>query len=495
MDNEKNPVLGIDLGTTFSAIARWDGSGARPYEGTTGDKAFQSVIYIDPKTNQVLVGKIAYNRGLINPEFMVLGVKRMMDDASQKINIGGAVYTPVQLSSFILKQLYSEVRAKFPKGLFKSRGTVVTVPYYFKAHQCENTRKAAEIAKIECVGLIQEPISAALCYALQLVQDHPEREEFTENILVFDLGGGTFDLTLFRMDQKKDKLTFQVLATGGDDRLGGMDFDQSLIKLLLKKSRISLDGLSPLDERKARQKLIDAAITAKIALSMVDQQDVIVADVLPGKHMEIAVSRREFEDCICQYVDKIKGIIDGLWDTSRKKPGDVDRVIKVGGSSLMPCMGMLLTEMVGEGKVYGNIDPSLSVASGAAIYAAYLDDRSVFNREIEIQQITSHSLGVETAGGRFHILVPRNRKTPCEVIEVFGTELDNETSVNINVYQGSASLVKDNSLIGTISISGLPPKPKGQLDIEITFKVSEDNTLSAIAEVEGKRKTATFKFG
>ncbi|MBU2431987.1 MAG: Hsp70 family protein, partial [Proteobacteria bacterium] len=243
------------------------------------------------------------------------------------------------------------------------------------------------------------------------------------------------------------------------------------------------------------QKLIDAAITAKIALSMVDQQDVIVADVLPGKHMEIAVSRREFEDCICQYVDKIKGIIDGLWDTSRKKPGDVDRVIKVGGSSLMPCMGMLLTEMVGEGKVYGNIDPSLSVASGAAIYAAYLDDRSVFNREIEIQQITSHSLGVETSGERFHILIPKNRKTPCEVKEVFGTELDNETSLNINIYQGSASLVKDNSLIGTISISGLPPKPKGQLDIEITFKVSEDNTLSAIAEVEGKRKTATFKFG
>ncbi|MEZ5582210.1 MAG: Hsp70 family protein [Candidatus Competibacteraceae bacterium] len=220
-DDELNPVLGIDLGTTFSAVSRWDGRGVVTYQTRTGEESLQSAAYYDPQTGELLFGQLAYRRGLRFPENLALGVKRHLDDAHQPVVLGGRTFTPVELSAGILRRLYDDVAEKYPSGRFRSRGTVVTVPYYFKAHQCEATRQAAELADIACIGILQEPIAASLAYAWQLVNSHPD-EDRAENILVFDLGGGTFDLTLFRLEQDGTRLSFEVLASGGDDRLGGM---------------------------------------------------------------------------------------------------------------------------------------------------------------------------------------------------------------------------------------------------------------------------------
>lgn len=494
VDNDLNPVLGIDLGTTFSAIACWDGRGPQAYRIFRPDgETLQSVVHYNPGTDEFLVGKLAYKRGLTSPENMALGVKRLMDDASQQIEIGGRKFSPIELSAKILEYIYKDVAGRYPPGRFKSRGTIVTVPYYFKVHQCNHTREAAKIADINCVGILQEPIAASLSYAWQLVQANPDRD-YSENVLIFDLGGGTFDLTLFRLQQTTKQLVFEVLATGGDDRLGGMDFDQKLTQLLLDKEKLTLEGLSRKDELKARQRLLEEAIEAKHTLSATTSTFVGIQDIIPGKNIDIDVTRAEFEALIQPYVDKIESIIENLWNTGNFKPSDVDRVILVGGSSKIPRMKQLLNDMIGADKVYANTNPALCVAEGAAMYAAYLDDREVFGREIEIRTRTCHDLGVEIANGKFHPLIRANHKTPCEKRQIFTTESDNVTSFDINVYQGADRLVKNNSLVGTVSISELPQRPKGELDIVVAFKVNEEQMLSVTVEVEGRRKGDGFKF-
>ena len=493
IDNELNPVLGIDLGTTFSAIARWDGRGPNHYQMKTGESTLQSVVFCDPNGKETLVGTQAYRKGLIDPDNMVMGIKRKMDDATQQVTAGGRSYSPIDISAKILQRLYADVEQKFPKGRFQGRGTVVTVPYYFKAHQCENTRKAAQLANIECIGIIQEPIAASLSYAWQLVTEHPDKQG-VENILVFDLGGGTFDLTLFRLERTSTKLIFEILASDGNDRLGGMDFDECLVKLILQKAQVSLDNLAPFEARRAYQKVLAQAIEAKITLSSTSDTYVAVPDVIPGTHIDTEVSRAEFESSIESYVDKIKDCLSRLWISSNMQPSKVDRVIAVGGSSIMPCMKSLLAEMIGVDKLYSNINPALCVAEGAAMYAAYLDDHDVLGREIEIITRTCHALGVETVGGRFHKLIVENRKTPSESTEWFTNSVADMTEFELKVYQGSSPLVAGNALIGTLKISNLPPRPKDQLDIAVTFKVNEEQKLSVIVEVEGMRKATTLNY-
>jgi len=235
IDNEKNPVLGFDLGTTFSALARWvDRKGPQIIQNRSGQDITQSVVYYNPENDEILVGQIAYNRGLMIPENMIVGVKRLMDDGNQKVMLGGKEFTPISLSSLILEKIYEDAKMKYPTGTFSSRGSVVTVPCYFKAHQMANTRKAAEMTDINCIGIIQEPIAASLSYALQICEDHFDKE-FSQKILVFDLGGGTFDLTLFQLKHTNDTIFFEVLASSGDDRLGGMDFDRCLADVILEK--------------------------------------------------------------------------------------------------------------------------------------------------------------------------------------------------------------------------------------------------------------------
>ena len=496
IDNETNPVLGFDLGTTFSALARWvDRKGPQIIQNRAGQDITQSVVYYNPENDEILVGHIAYTKGLIVPENMIVGVKRLMDDGNQKVMLGGKEFTPITLSSLILEKIYEDAKMKYPTGTFSSRGSVVTVPCYFKAHQMANTRKAAEMTDINCIGILQEPIAASLSYALQICEDHFDKE-FSQKILVFDLGGGTFDLTLFQLKHTNDTIFFEVLASSGDDRLGGMDFDRCLADVILEKSGVSLDGVEPKLFNKAQKNLLEQSTLAKIALSASNDYYVAVPFILPDKHIEVSISREEFEKSIKHYFDKISNIIDSLWASSKLKPSDIDRVIRVGGSSHIPCIKNLLDDILGAEKTWSNINPSTSIAEGAAMYAAYLDNTDFFDKKIVIRTRTCHALGLKTAGNRFKELIPANRQAPCTAKQVFTTTKDNVKKLDLAVYQGSGRKVskKTHSLIGKIPINNLAPKRAGEVDIVVMFSIDMAQRLSITVEVEGQKKSAVVNY-
>jgi molecular chaperone DnaK (HSP70) len=496
IDNETNPVVGFDLGTTFSALARWvDRKGPQIIQNRAGQDTTQSAVYYNPENDEILVGHIAYNRGLMIPENMIVGVKRLMDDGNQKIMLGGKEFTPISLSSLILEKIYEDAKMKYPTGTFSSRGSVVTVPCYFKAHQMDNTRKAAEMADINCIGIIQEPIAAALTYALQICEDHFDKE-FSQKILVFDLGGGTFDLTLFQLKHTSDTISFEVLASSGDDRLGGMDFDRCLADDILEKSGVSLDGVEPKLFNKAQKNLLEQSILAKIALSASNDYYVAVPFILPDKHIEVSITREEFEKSIKHYLDKISKIIDGIWAISNLYPSDIDRVIRVGGSSHIPCIKNLLDDILGAEKTWSNINPSTSIAEGAAMYAAYLDNTDFFDKKIVIRTRTCHALGLKTAGNRFKELIPANRQAPCTAKQVFTTTKDNVKKLNLAVYQGSGRKVskKTHSLIGKVPIKNMAPKRAGEVDIVVMFSIDMAQRLSISVEVEGQKNSAVVDY-
>jgi len=323
-DSEHNPVLGIDLGTTYSAIAYWKGedNGPVPYDVEQGERTLQSVVYydLDNSTEQYLVGKSALKRGKLNPSYMAREFKRRMNNASPCILLGGRKFSPIELSAEVLKKIYSDVTGKYPEGTFQSRSTVVTVPYDFEEIACENTKQAAKMANINFKKLLEEPIAASLSYAFEKLQ-HTQQHTREEKFLVFDLGGGTFDLTLFRLEQQPNKLTFEVLATGGHSKLGGIDFDECLTKYLLERSKISFENvLEVKQERLAKRKLKDAVIETKHELSHINSSYCSIVDLLPGQHLEVMVGKQDFELSIEFYLNKIKSILSQLWQQAQIQP-------------------------------------------------------------------------------------------------------------------------------------------------------------------------------
>lgn len=500
-DNETHPLLGIDLGTTFSSMARWEGRGPQILRvGNNGQETRQSVVYRGPHSrDEVVVGRLAYRYGLLDPDNVVIGVKRYMDDASRKITLGGHDYTPIELSAEILKSIYRQEAERFPENVFQSRGTVVTVPYYFKAHQCENTRRAAEEADVECLAIVQEPIAASLRYAWkELVDtngDSPaaDREESSIN-LVFDLGGGTFDLTLFRFDLTRDKMLFEVLATDGDARLGGLDFDRLLTEYVLERSGIDLSALESTPQRKAYQTVNEQAIFSKEELSNQPSSFLIAANVVGGQSIMEQISREQFEACIDEQKECVRRAVRRVLDRHGIVGADVRRAILVGGSSKIPCMKQVLSEELGGDRSYEAIDPATCVAEGAAIWAAHLDDPELLGREIEVRTATAHSLGVATRDGDFAVIIPADCQAPCGRERIFRNTRAGATSLGINVYQGSSPRVEENTLIGRLHVSGLTPRPRGRLPVKVRFEVKEDQTLSVIVEADGKRKRATLRY-
>lgn len=471
MDNEKKPVLGIDLGTTYSAIARWTEKGPKVYQNPRREYTWASVVYHDERQAKPLVGNLALQRALIDPENAVIGVKRMMDDGAQRIRLGNREFTPIEVSSMILRDVY-EYAEKTTPG-FDPSGVVVTVPYYFTALQCMNTSEAASLAGLNVLGIIQEPVAAALAYGI-----HEEETLGDEVIMVFDLGGGTFDLTIFRFQNSREKLTFEVLATGGDDRLGGLDFDKSLAELIKEKAALNVAGLSSENKMKVEAALMEAAKEAKEVLSYEEYTDIIKPNILPGQHIEMEIERREFERCIENYFTKMDMILDTVIEKASLSRNDINRVIKVGGSSRIPKIDELLSRKIGEDKIFGNIDPDLCVAEGASVYAAFLDERIEWSKKIEIKTATAHALGVGLGDGRFSVLIPSNRQTPCEATRIFTTNADDCEELDIDVYQGISKFTKNNKKIGTIHISGLKKYPAGELDIHITFRINQQQSVS-----------------
>ncbi|MBN2000216.1 Hsp70 family protein [candidate division KSB1 bacterium] len=493
IDNSHHPVIGIDLGTTYSCIARWDGRAPEVYHVGTGDLTLPSVVYYDERNDDFLVGQIAVKKGRIDPDNAVFGVKRKMDNKNEQIVLGKKTFNPIDISRMILEKLVQDVRNKYPKGVFHEEGAVVTVPYYFKAHQCRNTEEAAENANLILLGILQEPIAAAMAYMWQLDKDN-KLSDRSEKFLVFDLGGGTFDVTIFELFVNEEKIQFNVLATGGDDRLGGLDFDKAVMDHLIESENLKdyfkvPDNLSPADRlkkekeiRRANQNLMENAKIAKEALSAMPLTYVAIPQVFPGKDIDTELSREKLNELLQIWVDKVGDIIESTVASAHIGKEDVDIAIKVGGSSQLTCMADLLIEKFGEKKVYGDINPSLCVAQGAAIYAAIQDGRLNIDKDVEINARTSHALGVEVDDGDFHVIIPANKEAPCKGSGIFGTDTDYVTELDVVVYQGASKKVKDNSKVGAVHVSGLLPKPAGELDIKITFMVSDQNIVSIIVE-------------
>jgi molecular chaperone DnaK len=492
-DNAHNPVLGIDLGTTYSCIARWDGRGPDIYTLATGSKTLASVVYFDEASNDYLVGEIAERRGRLDPRNAVFFVKRKMDNRHEPIVLGGKTLSPIDVSQKILEKLVADVTNMFPAGVFQMQGVVVTVPYYFKAHQCRNTEEAAEKAGLNVLGILQEPIAASLAYMMQLEKNQLLKDR-SEKFLVFDLGGGTFDLTVFELKVTSDKILFEVLATGGDDRLGGLDFDRVIMDHLIATQQLKDDFIVPpklrddarkkkeKDVKLAEQALMQNAKLAKETLAFAPRTYIAIPNVFPGKNIDTELSLDQLNALLDPWVDKIKGIIDDTMFKAGLKPAEIGVVIKVGGSSRLKIMSDLLRTKFGAQKIYGDINVDLCVAEGAAIYAAMQDGRLDIGKKIEVQVRTSHALGVEVENGAFHTIIPSNRRAPCEGSAIFTTDADYITELDIDVYQGNSAMVAGNSKVGTVHVTNIVPRPKGALDIKVGFKVSDQQLIMVTIE-------------
>lgn len=491
-DAQNSPVIGIDLGTTYSSVARWTGKDADVYS-PKGERCLRSVVYYDEKNDKYLYGNAAFMSGILNPDNVIVGVKRLMDDNNIKIKLGSKVHSPVEVSSMILKNIYDSVQNMFPSGVYNSSGVVVTVPYYFKSHQLQNTSEAAKLAGLDLHGIIQEPIAAAFAYGLHHSETDKVRDE---NILVFDLGGGTFDLTIINIKENHDELLFNVIGIGGDDRLGGLDFDKAFMDHIIQKEEIDFESVQLEKLKKVgKQKLLDTVIKSKEILSATDSTYIAVPDVIPGVHIDAEYTREDFEKSIELYLDKIRKITKETMNNAGVKATDINKVIKVGGSSKISIIDEIIKKECGDGKTYSDIDPSLCVAQGAAIYAAYLSKNLEFNKNIKIETAVAHALGVEDAEGNFIALIEQNQKTPAKETLTFTTDEDNQTEIDVEVYQGTNTKARENAHVGTVRVTGLKPFPKYQLEIMITFEVgsSQEVKVTIQEELSGINKVEVLK--
>lgn len=491
-DGHNKPVIGIDLGTTFSAISSWTGESVQTY-APRGSNVFQSVVYFDEKSKQFIYDTVAFNSGIFEPANVCIGVKRLMDNKDARIKFGDREFSPIDVSAMILKYIYTSVQNMFPAGVYNASGVVVTVPYYFKANQLENTSQAAKKAGLNLVGIIQEPIAAALAYGCLNSNENVKKEE---TILVFDLGGGTFDITIFKLKEDSESMIFEVIGIGGDDRLGGMDFDKALLKHIIEVEGIDFES-EPNERLRKRgeQALMAEVIKTKETLSFTDNAYMAVLNVIPGVNVDRNFTRDEFEDVIQGYYEKVKSILKNTLNAANITSDQIDKVIKVGGSSKIPMFDNLLNDIVGKGKIYADIDPSLCVSQGAAIYAAYITKNLNTKKKIKIITVTAHALGVEDAKGKFITLIHQNRKTPAKNTLTFYTNQDNCTEIDVEVYQGASKIAKQNAHVGTVHISGLIPAPKRTLEINITFEVKEDQTVIVTVEQKesGVKKSEVLK--
>lgn len=481
-DDQMNPVIGIDLGTTYSCLCKWNGRGPQLIPNQiAGRNTTPSVVYYDDRRGWV-VGELAIRHGTNHPENAVFGVKRKMDDPAYRVSLGGKEYSPIDISGKILQAITEQYRNQFPAdGAFKIAGMVVTVPYYFTTMQRGNTDEAAQLTGIPVLGILEEPTAAALGFAME----HPFTSE-PQKVLVFDLGGGTFDITLFQVTDMEDRLLFEVLGSGGDSRLGGVDFDECVMQHCGEQMK-SECGTNPLEveseteRNKARALIREAAIRAKEELSTMPETMIQVPNWLPGQHLEMDFTRETFDSLIKPFIQKLESITENTVQSAGLRMRDFDQVLAVGGSTKAVCIKELIKETTGKDPY--QTDPDQHVAKGAAIYAAILDGRMEDAKPVEVVNRTSHALGVD-ANGKFQILIPANRPAPTRAKQVFTTSEDNCTELDVDVYEGHAPTVDKNTKIGTVNVRGLKPEPKGKLDIYITFEVSKDREISITIDEE-----------
>ncbi len=489
-DNELNPVVGIDLGTTYSCIARWNGDRAEAYRLADGSETLPSIVYIQ-ESGEPLVGKFARKRLIIDPPNAVDKIKRHMGDDNKMVNLRGKDFTPVDVSAIILRKLKEDIEKKFPSSAgFELAGAVVTHPQYFKYPQIARTQEAAEQAELPVIRLLSEPVAAALDYGFTNYQNLDEHRE--EKLLIFDLGGGTFDVTVLEVINEADKLLFKVLGVGGDDMLGGTNFDEDFANWALMAQAIDLNAVEKADRDRSLAKLIEAVIEAKQQLSAMEETYLSVPNILPDQHLDIEVSRDQFNEIIQPHCSRIRQIVSNTIARARLREGEIDRTILIGGSSRIPIMRRIVHEETGA-EPWANADPDLAVCRGAAFLAGMEDGRVGYRKEIAIEEITAHALGVRAAGEKFAVIVPAGRDAPISAKRVFTI---NTPNFSVTPYQGNGKLITDEGVIELkpIPIEGVQLGPEGRADVTITFTVNEQQILYVTVEAPGVKESHQMEF-
>jgi len=474
----KEKIVGIDLGTTKSCIAIIEGGKPEVITNAEGERVTPSVVAF-MENEERLVGQLAKRQAITNPERTIMEIKRKMGtDYKVKIKTDGRVkeYTPEEISAMILQKLKRDAEEKLGGRLKKA---VITCPAYFNNAQRAATKDAGKIAGFEVERIINEPTAASLAYGLE--------KEGDQTILVYDLGGGTFDVSILEIGEG----VFEVVATGGDTYLGGKDFDQRIMDWLVAEF-LEETGIDLRKDLAALQRLKDAAEAAKKELSYKQETIInlpyIAADQRGPKHLERKLTRAKFEQMIDDLLTRTIDLVQATLRDAKMSPKDINQVVLVGGSTRIPKVQKLIEELI-PGRINKEINPDEVVAMGAAIQAGVLAGEV---DEIVLLDVTPLTLSIETLGGVATPLIERNTTIPTEKTKTFTTAEDGQTTVDIHVVQGERKLAKDNKSLGRFQLTGIPPAPRGIPQIDVTFAIDVDGILSVTAKDKATGKSASI---
>ncbi len=465
-------IIGIDLGTTNSCVAVMEGGNAVVIPNAEGARTTPSVVAVS-KTGERLVGQIAKRQAITNPDNTVISIKRKMG-SNQKAQIAGKAYTPQEVSAMILQKLKADAEAYLGEPVTEA---VITVPAYFTDSQRQATKDAGQIAGLNVRRIINEPTAAALSYGI-------DKEE-QQKIMVFDLGGGTFDVSIIDMG---DGVT-EVLATAGNNHLGGDDFDQRIIDWMIEEFK-KAEGIDLRNDKTAMQRLKEAAEKAKIELSSMTttniNQPFISVDANGPKHLDLTLTQAKFNEMTADLVRATMGPVDQALRDSGLSPSDLDKVLMVGGSSRIPAVQQAVKERIGK-EPFKGINPDECVAMGAAYQGGVLGGD--VKEALLLLDVTPLSLGLETMGGICTKIIERNTTIPTSKSQVFSTAADNQPAVDICVLQGEREFAKDNKQLGMFRLDGIAPAPRGIPQIEVTFDIDANGIVNVSAKDLGTGKS------